>query len=92
MRLAGTIFLATFLALLPPAKLQAADKNFRDAPDSAKTTKNPFEGQQAGADAGKPLYARNCLACHGKAGKGTGNIPSLVDGKLAGVTSGEIFW
>ena len=25
-------------------------------------------------------------------GKGTGNVPSLVDGKLDGVASGEIFW
>ena len=59
---------------------------------SAKAQKNPFAGQQAAVDAGKPLYARNCLACHGKAGEGTGNVPSLVDGKLKGVTAGEIFW
>src|SRR5438874_6818518 len=80
------------LSFFSSSTLQAVDQKFHDAPDSAKAMKNPFEGQQAGADAGKPLYARNCLACHGKAGKGTGNIPSLVDGKLGGVTSGEIFW
>jgi glucose/arabinose dehydrogenase len=38
------------------------------------------------------VYARNCLACHGKAGQGTGNVPSLVDGKLKGVQEGAIFW
>ena len=27
-----------------------------------------------------------------EAGQGTGNVPSLVDGKLDGVTSGEVFW
>jgi glucose/arabinose dehydrogenase len=70
----------------------AVDKNFHDAPDSARSTPNPFEGQSAAADAGKALYARNCLACHGKAGQGTGNVPSLVDGKLKGVASGEVFW
>jgi glucose/arabinose dehydrogenase len=71
---------------------QAVDKNFHDAPDSAKEVKNPYEGQSAAIDAGKTLYARNCLACHGKAGKGTGNVPSLVDGKLNGVPQGEVFW
>jgi len=74
------------------ASLPAIDKKFHDAPDSAKAQKNPFEGQQDAADAGKTLYARNCLACHGKLGKGTGNVPSLVDGKLKGVASGEVFW
>jgi glucose/arabinose dehydrogenase len=93
MRLAArTIVSAVLLSLIPVATLQAVDKNFHDAPDSAKAVKNPYEGQQAGADAGKPLYARNCLACHGKAGKGTGNVPSLVDGKLEGVPQGEVFW
>jgi len=72
--------------------LQAIDKKFHDAPDSAKAQKNPFEGEQEAVDAGKPLYARNCLACHGKLGKGTGNVPSLVDGKLNGVAPGEVFW
>ncbi len=54
--------------------------------------KNPYAGQQAAVDAGKIVYARNCLACHGKTGHGTGNVPSLVDGKLKGVTQGEVFW
>jgi glucose/arabinose dehydrogenase len=72
--------------------LWGIDKKFHDAPDSAKAQKNPLEGQQEAVDAGKPLYARNCLACHGKLGKGTGNVPSLVDGKLNGVAPGEVFW
>src|SRR5580704_8378395 len=88
----GPFRLAAVLLLLPIATLQAVDKKFHDAPDTAAATKNPLEGQQAAIDAGKPLYARNCLACHGKAGKGTGNVPSLVDGKLSGVPQGEVFW
>ena len=54
--------------------------------------KNPVAGQQSAIDAGKTLYARNCLSCHGKTLQGTGNVPSLADGKLKGVTAGEIFW
>ena len=89
---ATTIISALLLSFVSVSNLHAVDTKFHDAPDSAKAMKNPLEGQQAAADAGKPLYARNCLACHGKAGKGTGNVPSLVDGKLSGVPQGEIFW
>ena len=78
--------------LLPVAMMQAQQNPFKDAPASAKATKNPVAGQQSALDAGKALYARNCLSCHGKAGQGTGNVPSLADGKLKGVTAGEIFW
>ena len=87
-----TITFATLFSFIPVATLHAVDKNFHDAPDSAKAVTNPYQGKQDAAAAGKPLYARNCLACHGKAGQGTGNVPSLVDGKLGGVPEGEIFW
>src|ERR1041385_7786868 len=78
--------------LLPVVLMQAQQNPFKDAPASAKATKNPVAGQPSAIEAGKTLYARNCLSCHGKALQGTGNVPSLVDGKLHGITSGEIFW
>src|ERR1700689_1431738 len=71
---------------------QNVDANFHNAPASAQAVKNPYEGQAAAAEAGKQLYARNCLSCHGRMGKGTGNVPSLVDGKLDSVKPGEVFW
>src|SRR5271163_4422375 len=84
----------TVAILLPAALALAADVDtkFHDAPASTRATKNPYEGQPAAVLAGKQLYARNCLSCHGKLGKGTGNVPSLVDGKLDSVPPGEIFW
>ena len=85
-------FLGIFLSAASVGMVIAADSPFHDAPASAKAMKNPYEGQQAAQDAGKTAYARNCLSCHGKVGQGTGNVPSLVDGKLKGVTAGEIFW
>ena len=84
------LFAAVFLATT--SLFAAVDAKFHNAPDSAKNMKNPYAGDDAAAQAGKPLYAKNCLACHGKLGKGTGNIPSLVDGKLESVPPGEIFW
>ncbi|MFZ0319674.1 MAG: c-type cytochrome [Candidatus Sulfotelmatobacter sp.] len=80
--------------LLPAALLFAADvdANFHNAPALAQAMKNPYEGRDDAAVAGKRLYARNCLSCHGKMGKGTGNVPSLVDGKLDSVKAGEVLW
>ncbi|HUL16355.1 MAG TPA: c-type cytochrome [Terriglobales bacterium] len=89
---ARTLGWAVSLSLLFVVSAFAADKSFHGAPDSAKEMKNPFQGQAAAVTAGKTLYARNCLACHGKTGQGTGNVPSLIDGKLEGVTPGEVFW
>jgi glucose/arabinose dehydrogenase len=88
---ASRIIPAVLLSFLFVAVSRADNKPFHDAPASAKAQKNPLEGPAA-VDAGKTVYARNCLACHGKAGHGTGNVPSLVDGKLNGVTEGEVFW
>ncbi len=74
------------------ASLHADNKNFHNAPDSAKAVKNPYVGQADAVTAGKSLYARNCLSCHGRSGQGTGNVPSLIDGKMEGVAPGEVFW
>ncbi len=86
------IFFVVVLILCSIGMLRAVDDKFHNAPDSAKDLKNPYEGQQQAAQAGRRLYARNCLSCHGKTGQGTGNVPSLVDGQLESVTSGEVFW
>ena len=83
---------AVLFTCVAAATVQAADNPFHDAPNSAKATKNPYAGQQPAIDAGKTVYARNCLSCHGRTLQGTGNVPSLIDGKLKGVTDGEVFW
>ncbi|HZW81315.1 MAG TPA: c-type cytochrome [Candidatus Deferrimicrobiaceae bacterium] len=84
------------LAFLLSASLllaaQDVDAAFHNAPASARATKSPYEGQPAAAMAGRKLYASDCASCHGQTGKGTGNVPSLVDGKLQAVAPGEVFW
>jgi len=83
-----------FAAILLPAMLLAADVDakFHNAPDSAQKMKNPYQGQAAAIAAGKQLYAHDCLSCHGRTGEGSGNVPSLVDGRLESATPGEVFW
>jgi len=80
------------IVVLLPVALPAVDTNFHNAPDSAKALKDPVEGQPQALDAGRRLYARNCLSCHGKNGQGSGNVPSLADAKLDSVPAGEVFW
>lgn len=87
-----SILSAVFLIFLFTITSYAQGKNFHDAPDSAKAMKNPYQGQPSAIDAGKTVYAQNCLACHGRTGQGTGNVPALVDSKVKDATPGEVFW
>jgi glucose/arabinose dehydrogenase/mono/diheme cytochrome c family protein len=90
---ACTVIVTTaLLSASLPLAAQDVDAGFYNAPASTRTTKNPYEGQAAAATAGRKLYASNCGSCHGQTGKGTGNVPSLVDGKLQAVAPGEVFW
>src|SRR5581483_767406 len=89
---AHSIRWAVMFSVLAAVSVFAADSPFKDAPASAKAMKNPLAGQPAAVDAGKTIYARNCLSCHGRTLQGTGNVPSLVDGSLKGVSQGEVFW
>ncbi len=90
---ACTVIVTTaLLSASLPLAAQDVDAGFHNAPASTRTTKNPYEGQAAAATAGRKLYASNCGSCHGQTGKGTGNVPSLVDGKLQAVAPGEVFW
>jgi len=81
------------VAILFSVFLFAEDVNtkFHNAPAAVKSARNPYNGEES-RQAGKLLYAHDCLSCHGKQGKGNDNVPSLVNGKLDSVTPGEVFW
>ncbi len=86
-----TVAVAGFALFFWFAFSQAQNTNFHNAPESAKETKNPFQGPE-NTDAGKRLYMANCSRCHGRNAEGSGNIPALVDGVLESTSDGEIFW
>jgi len=54
-----------------------------DKIDEARTWINPFEATPENIDKGRALFHGKafCVTCHGKDGKGLGDIPGLV-GKL----------
>ena len=87
---------ASFLAIVAgiafffASGLEAQNASFHNAPASAKQLKNPYEGHNP--PSGKQFYELQCASCHGENGGGSGNVPSLADGKLKSVTYGEVFW
>lgn len=74
-----------------------------DQMEEAKTWENPFLPTKENVEKGKQIFHGKafCVTCHGKDGKGLGNIPGLR-GKLprnftdktwqATRTDGELFW
>lgn len=74
-----------------------------DKIDEARTWVNPFEATPENIEKGRALFHGKafCVTCHGKDGKGLGDIPGLV-GKLprnftdkiwqAARTDGELIW
>ena len=85
-------FILAIVAIFPVGLLNAANPNFRGAPDSAKQTPNPFEDSPEAIKAGKPLYHLRCARCHGERGEGSGNIPPLRDAAIRAAAPGEVFW
>jgi mono/diheme cytochrome c family protein len=70
------------------------------APESAKDLKNPIPSDAASLAAGKTVYLKECLQCHGKKGLGDGPNSSTLDKAPAPLndpdvkaqTDGELFW
>lgn len=71
---------------------QAQDVSFHKAPPSAASVHNPYAGQTHAAAAGKTTFAQGCATCHGPAGAGMANVPSLASGPVQAAPDGAIFW
>ncbi len=70
--------------------LQAQSTSFHGAPASANDLTPPSIADSG--ESGKPLYERHCASCHGAAGQGSGNIPSLTTATIKSASPGELFW
>ncbi len=70
------------------------------APARASRRKNPVPPDEKSLATGKAIYVRDCLSCHGAAGKGDGpaakDLPKkcgdLSDPKQWEQTDGALFW
>jgi mono/diheme cytochrome c family protein len=90
------IFIAIFIASAFAFGQGSSEK--WTAPARAAAKKNPVAADGASLARGKPLYATECLSCHGTSGKGDGpaafglekNPGNLT--KLQGQSAGALFW
>ena len=70
------------------------------APAGEARKKNPIPSSTASLAAGEKVYAKRCLACHGKSGNGDGpdaadlgiHPAKLSDPTTRQQTDGELFW
>ena len=83
--------------------LLAADGGGGDAwmaPERAARKKNPLPADDVSVAAGKAVYERECLSCHGSTGRGDGPAAralvkdpgNLSSPKLWEQTDGALFW
>lgn len=84
------VLLASLLA--GPALFPLHAQNFHNAPADTAQVKNPFAGQTDAIAAGQKVYEKNCIACHGNGGQGSGNVPPLAHGPAQTAPSGSVFW
>ncbi len=70
------------------------------APGRAARKANPVPSDEASIAAGKGVFTKNCISCHGAAGKGDGVAAfaltpkprDLSTPKIAAQTDGSMFW
>lgn len=64
----------------------------QQAPAKYSTRVNPYEHDPAAIVAGRKLFLKNCMACHGRDAGGIGKAPPLVIPDVYRAAPGALFW
>jgi mono/diheme cytochrome c family protein len=102
-QLITVLLLAVAVAL--PAEARRRGQDTEAAPDAVRDRGNPVEAGPQSLQAGRILWEKHCLTCHGEQGRGDGPNARLHEArkKVAprdlsdpqlhdNITDGEIFW
>lgn len=101
--LIAMVFSLLTTCLLLPTRLFSGDAGGNDewkAPERAAKKKNPIPADDNSIAAGKIVYTKECLSCHGTTGKGDGPAAKdlkkspgdLSNPKMWEQTDGALFW
>jgi cytochrome c oxidase cbb3-type subunit 2 len=63
-----------------------------EAPEKARSRKNPFAGDPQAVAAGGKLFEQHCAECHGEKAGGTKHGVSLLRDEVQQATPGTLFW
>jgi mono/diheme cytochrome c family protein len=93
-----TALLGSALVTLSEEQLGSTEKWTAPAAEARK--KNPVVNNESSLAAGRKIYLKRCLACHGKTGYGDGpdavdlgiHPAKLSDPVMRAETDGELFW
>jgi len=96
------VFVTGLAAMAAPSLVTHADDAPAPwvAPSRSARQKNPVPADDKSIAAGKEVFIKQCLSCHGPAGKGDGPAAKdltpkprdLSDPQIAAQTDGSIFW
>jgi mono/diheme cytochrome c family protein len=64
----------------------------QQAPRKFAQLRNPYDGDRAAIEAGRKLFQRECVECHGKDARGISKAPPLVIPDVYRAAPGALFW
>ena len=86
------LVLASSLAMAGKAKGSQPYSQLAVVPDESKAQSNPLEGDPNATTAGRKLYERHCLECHGATAESGRKGPSLRATEVQSAPPGALFW
>jgi mono/diheme cytochrome c family protein len=64
----------------------------QQAPPKFRELRNPYAGDPSAFAAGRKLFRRECIACHGEDARGLGKAPPLLAPDVYRAAPGALFW
>jgi mono/diheme cytochrome c family protein len=73
-------------------KLRSSYSELTQAPERARSRRNPLEDDPEAVAAGKILFEDHCQECHGSSGKNGKHGPNLRVPEIQNAPPGTLFW
>jgi mono/diheme cytochrome c family protein len=95
MNVKGILFFLVLLAVVGVPRATSQDRRsdalLRNTATPGRILTNPYDSKDEARLAGMKLFERHCAECHGDAGVGTADAPSLRTGVVRSAAPGTLF-